>query len=73
MGDEADQAQDYQARHNAEAVAQALRVAQRPSADNVTQCVECGDSIPRARRKALPGVRRCTECQRDYERHKRGV
>jgi len=26
-------------------------------------CVECGDDIPDARRKALPGVRTCVTCQ----------
>jgi RNA polymerase-binding transcription factor DksA len=26
-------------------------------------CVECGDEIPEARRKALPGARTCVTCQ----------
>ena len=26
-------------------------------------CVECGDDIPEARRKALPGARTCVSCQ----------
>lgn len=28
-----------------------------------TECEECGGPIPEARRKAVPGVRRCVECQ----------
>lgn len=26
-------------------------------------CVECGDEIPQARRKALPGANTCVACQ----------
>ena len=28
-----------------------------------THCVECGDEIPEARRRALPGARTCVPCQ----------
>ncbi len=28
-----------------------------------SHCVECGDEIPAARRKALPGARTCIACQ----------
>lgn len=28
-----------------------------------THCEECGDPIPEARRKAVPGVRLCVACQ----------
>lgn len=31
--------------------------------ESLTECQECGAPIPEARRKALPGVRRCIECQ----------
>lgn len=27
------------------------------------ECEQCGNPIPAARRQALPGVRRCVECQ----------
>lgn len=27
------------------------------------ECEECGEDIPEARRKAVPGVRRCVVCQ----------
>jgi len=30
-------------------------------------CIDCGYSIPRARRLALPSARRCVQCQSDYE------
>ena len=26
-------------------------------------CIDCGDPIPKARRKAVPGVQRCVPCQ----------
>jgi phage/conjugal plasmid C-4 type zinc finger TraR family protein len=28
-----------------------------------TECEDCGASIPEARRRAVPGVRRCVRCQ----------
>jgi phage/conjugal plasmid C-4 type zinc finger TraR family protein len=31
-------------------------------------CVDCGDDIPAARRKAVPHARRCTGCQSVHER-----
>jgi len=36
------------------------KMAEQPSA---TECVECGDDIPEARQKAIPGVQLCTYCQ----------
>ena len=38
--------------------------AEQPSA---TECVECGDDIPEARQKAIPGVQLCTYCQEHEE------
>lgn len=34
-----------------------------PTGEGETHCVECGDSIPEARRAALAGVRTCVSCQ----------
>lgn len=34
-----------------------------------THCVECGDEIPEARRRAVPGVRTCVACQSERDRH----
>ena len=38
-------------------------------------CVECGETIPLARRQALPGVRTCIDCQsgRDARRPTGGI
>ena len=38
-----------------------------PSGDGETHCVECGDEIPDARRRALPGVRTCITCQSAHD------
>lgn len=32
------------------------------------ECTDCGDEIPAARRKALPGVFQCIACRNEYER-----
>ena len=34
-----------------------------PSGPGRKTCYECGEPIPEARRKALPGVRLCIRCQ----------
>jgi len=31
------------------------------------ECVDCGEEIPAARRKALPGCPRCVSCQQRWE------
>lgn len=30
---------------------------------SATQCIDCGDPIPKARQKAIKGVQRCVPCQ----------
>ena len=42
--------------------------ARMPSGEGQTHCVECGDEIPEARRRALPGVRTCIACQAARDR-----
>lgn len=37
--------------------------ARLPAGEGTSECVECGDEIPEARRKALPGARTCVSCQ----------
>lgn len=50
-----------------DAVAHARR--QLAQGESLAECVECGEAIPKARRDAMPGVRRCVTCQeaRDEE------
>lgn len=38
------------------------------TADSAEFCEECGEKIPEARRRALPGVQLCVECQAYMER-----
>ncbi len=39
-----------------------------PRGESLTECEECGEEIPLARRKALPGVRLCVACQQEHEK-----
>lgn len=32
-----------------------------------SQCIDCEEPIPAARRKAVPGCRRCVDCQAQFE------
>jgi phage/conjugal plasmid C-4 type zinc finger TraR family protein len=42
--------------------------ARMPTGEGEQHCVECGDEIPEARRRALPGVRTCIACQSARDR-----
>jgi len=37
--------------------------ASMPSGQGPTECLDCGEPIPEARRTAIPGVRTCVACQ----------
>ncbi len=42
--------------------------ARLPAGEGTTHCVECGDEIPEARRRALPGASTCVQCQSGRDR-----
>ena len=44
-----------------------------PVGEGETYCVDCGDEIPEARRRALPGVRTCLRCQSERDRRRANV
>ena len=45
-----------------------LRNAQQAQRDSAEFCDECDEPIPEARRLAIPGVRRCVNCQSGRDR-----
>lgn len=42
-----------------------------PTGDSRRECAECGEPIPEVRRKALPGVQLCLNCQEELDRAER--
>lgn len=40
-----------------------------PQGESLETCEECGEPIPLARRKAIPGVRLCINCQQEKDLH----
>jgi phage/conjugal plasmid C-4 type zinc finger TraR family protein len=42
--------------------------ARMPTGEGEPHCVVCGDEIPEARRRALPGARTCIACQSARDR-----
>lgn len=40
-----------------------------PQGESLHECEECGEPIPEARRKAIPGVRLCINCQQEKDLH----
>ena len=39
-----------------------------PKGESLRACEECGETIPEARRAALPGVRLCRACQEEADK-----
>ena len=44
-----------------------------PRGESRAFCEECGEPIPEARRRALPGVRLCLECQQEADKEQHAV
>lgn len=42
--------------------------ARLPTGSGTTHCAACGDEIPEARRRALPGAYTCVDCQSSRDR-----
>ncbi|MFT8368791.1 DksA/TraR family C4-type zinc finger protein [Acetobacter papayae] len=42
-----------------------------PQGESETHCRECGEDIPPARAKALPGVKLCIDCQTERDKQPR--
>jgi len=38
-----------------------------PRGESLSRCEDCGNEIPEARRRAVPGVRRCVACQAEAD------
>lgn len=49
----------------------ALSRIKTPVANNVTDCIDCGDPIGDDRKRAAPYAQHCMECQRYIEADKR--
>lgn len=43
------------------------------SGDSRAECIDCGEPIPAARRKAIQGVQRCVACQQEADRSASGA
>lgn len=66
MADEIDQAQQIEQAQLDNTIARFARGLRRQGSEH---CVNCGDPIPAARRKANPNANRCLDCQELFERN----
>ncbi|MFH8136385.1 TraR/DksA C4-type zinc finger protein [Pantoea osteomyelitidis] len=66
MADELDQLQEQEDLLNRLHI-QAVRQKFSAKGESLTRCESCGNAIQERRQKAVPGVRTCTECQRNIE------
>ena len=44
-----------------------MRARRGPEGESRSDCAECGEPIPEARQRALPGVKLCIDCQTDRD------
>lgn len=44
-----------------------------PEGESLTHCLDCGEAIPEARRRAIPGVQYCVGCQSEREKKLKAV
>ena len=65
MSDLLDEAQANEERERQASIGRVLALA--PDGEAADHCIDCGASIPEARRRAVPGVKRCVDCQEDFE------
>jgi len=69
--EEAEMGQLHAIHLNMNAVADVQRkLAKQALEPSLTHCEECGDDIPEARQKLVPGVKLCVYCQDYFEKKK---
>lgn len=44
-----------------------LRARPQPVGESLSRCADCAEPIPEARRRAIPGVKLCTDCQQERD------
>jgi phage/conjugal plasmid C-4 type zinc finger TraR family protein len=44
-----------------------MQARRAPVGESLSECAECGEPIPEARQKALPGVKLCIDCQQERD------
>jgi phage/conjugal plasmid C-4 type zinc finger TraR family protein len=66
--DKADIANDYIEWRTEQALKARQQAAQPLGGAEVTECEDCGEEIPAARRERLPGVVTCVPCQTRREK-----
>jgi phage/conjugal plasmid C-4 type zinc finger TraR family protein len=72
MADIADRAEALEANQREDALAAMRRSRQEQLArESLSECEECGASIPMERQVAVPGVRLCINCQSRLEQQQR--
>lgn len=65
---------DFASRNTEFYLKQALKGQLEKAAHNTKEssrctCIDCGEAIPAARQKIVPGCRRCVACQNVYEKN----
>ena len=44
-----------------------MKARKGPTGESLSNCAECQEEIPQARREAIPGVKLCIDCQKERD------
>ena len=47
-----------------------LQQFRQTTANDIYECIDCGDPIGAKRKQALPSATRCVNCQKEYEQRR---
>ncbi len=69
MADDADRAQVINDQFQQDMIRRAVSASSRraPADQGTTYCVDCEEEIPLSRQVAMPGAKRCVDCQQMHE------
>ncbi len=66
MADDADVAQSLSEFHE-KIIINSVRMKVSQNAEEIVNCIDCGEEIPKARRVAYPGCELCIHCKEEQE------
>ena len=70
--EEAEMAQLHSIHNNMNHIANVRRaLAEQAARESLSECEDCGEVIPEARRTLVPGCTRCIHCQETWEHHRK--
>jgi phage/conjugal plasmid C-4 type zinc finger TraR family protein len=67
MADDADRAQAINDQFQQDMIRRAVSASRAPADQGTDYCIDCEEDIPLSRQIAMPGAKRCVDCQQMHE------